>query len=245
MDKNIIKIVGLILGLIVIVAIILLLFIKGIKIGSFEVVSISGIGTKKDAVKKAKQNLEVVEGQYLANLKELENEKEDFSTQKDAYEKISDETITAITDATKEEEYFIEYLWITLGNYAAAHDLALAVIEPGGTVSQSTAANTVANSDDKTDVSTGTGINGNSQGVTTTANTATTENVVASATSSADALTVQVRGTYMDLADFVFEVENDKSLRFRLDNISMKSAGGTEVITSFNVKDFTVLKAIQ
>lgn len=47
------------------------------------------------------------------------------------------------------------------------------------------------------------------------------------------------------MADFVFEVENDKSLRFRLDNIKMKSAGGTEVLASFKVKDFTVLKELK
>ena len=48
-----------------------------------------------------------------------------------------------------------------------------------------------------------------------------------------------------DQVAVVFEVENDQSLRFRLDNIKMTSAGGTEVIASFNVKDFTVLKYLE
>ena len=63
--------------------------------------------------------------------------------------------------------------------------------------------------------------------------------------SDSNALTLQVKGSYINVADFVFEVENDKSLRFKLDNIKMKSAGGIEVVTSFNVKDFTVLKSLQ
>ena len=156
----------------------------------------------------------------------------------------------------------IEYLWITLGNYATKHNLSLAIIEPGGTVETATENTNTPN--DETMVSTGTGVTGDESGVNSTTNAATTGSptsgtqkaegteeekketqAIDNITVSANDLTVQVKGSYMNLADFVFEVENDKSLRFRLDNIKMKSAGGTEVITSFNVKDFTVLKYLE
>ena len=261
MDKNILKIIGLLVGLVVLVAAILFVAIKGLDIGIINAVSISGIGDRKQDVEVAKSELVIAESQYQVNMQSLEIAKKEFNTQKEAYELISDETIAAIKEATKEEEYFIEYLWITLGNYATAHNLSLAIIEPGGSVSTQTT--TTTTTEDPDAISTGTGITGNSQGVSSTTNAATTgsptsgvqqggttqttteESVTSGLTSSANALTVQVKGSYMDLADFVFEVENDKSLRFRLDNIKMKSAGGTQVITSFNVKDFTVLKSLE
>lgn len=261
MDKNILKIVGLLIGLIVLVAAILFVAIKGVDLGLINAVSIMGIGEKNQEVEAAKTSLALAESQYEVNIQSLEAAKKDFENQKEAYGLISDETISAIKEATKEEEYFIEYLWITLGNYATAHNLSLAIIEPGGTVSQPAASTTTG---DETEVSTGTGVTGNAEGVNSTTNAATTGSptsgtekgqnekeevqetpITSGLASSANDLTVQVKGSYIDLADFVFEVENDKSLRFRLDNIKMKSAGGTQVITSFNVKDFTVLKSLE
>ena len=261
MNKNIVKVIGLIVILVVLVAAIVFLLIKGISIGPINAVSVNGIAEKSEDVETAKEDLRKAEGQYESNVESLALSKKEYETQKEAYELISDEKIAAVKEATKEEEYLIEYLWITLGNYATAHDLDLAIIEPGGTVGGQNA-ETIPT--DETTVSTGTGVTGNASGVTSTTNAATTgsptsgtqkgENeeekettvtVVDGLTSSAEALTVQVKGNYIDLADFVFEVENDKSLRFRLDNIKMQSAGGTDVIASFNVKDFTVLKYLE
>lgn len=262
MNKSILKIIGLLLGLILIVAALLFVAINGIEFGKLNLVSITGIGEKKQSVDKAEEELALAELQYGTSVKTLETAKQNYDEEKEKYELISDETISAIKEATKEEEYFIEYLWITLGNYATKHNLALAVIEPGGKVSQSAETKPA----DDTTVSTGTGVTGNQSGVTSTTNAATTgsptsgtqknpddkedvankeESVTSGLSSSATALTVQIKGSYIDLADFVFEVENDKSLRFRLDNIKMKSAGGTQVIASFNVKDFRVLKSLE
>lgn len=257
MDKNIIKIIGLVVGLVVLVVIILLVLIKGVELGPIKAISIASISERGEAVEKAKADFETAETTYNANIQNLERAKKEFDTQKEAYELISDEKIAAVKEATKEEEYLIEYLWITLGNYATAHNLELAVIEPGGNSAGGSADTSATN--DITNVSTGTGVSGDASGVTSTPNAAATgsptsgtQGGAGQTTSAADglsadasALSVQVKGTYMDLADFVFEVENDKSLRFRLDNIKMTSAGGVDVTTSFKVKDFTVLKYLQ
>jgi len=262
MDKNVIKIIGLLVVLIVIVAAILFIAIEGVDLKIVNAISIADVSLKGEDVEKAKESLALAESQYEVNMQTLETAKKEFNDQKEAYELISDETLNAVKEATKEEEYFIEYLWIVLGNYATAHNLDLAVIEPGGTVGQEATSNSTT---DDTTVTTGTGVTGTNQGVNSTTNAATTgsptsgtqkdatetentvleESVTTGLTSSADALKVQVKGSYIDLADFVFEVENDKSLRFRLDNIQMRSAGGTQVITSFDVKDFTVLKSLE
>lgn len=259
MDKNIIKTIVLAVTLVIIVSAILYVAIKGINLGAFEIVSVSGITDKKSGIEEKENNLDIATGQYNINLDSLERAKENYNVEKNKYELITEEEIAIIKEATKEEEYFIEYLWITLGNYATAHKLDLAIIEPGGKVNQPT--KETSNTTNDTTVSTGTGITGNSSGVSSTTNAAATGSPTSGTekpnkgettpTASSDIvpsvkdLTVQVRGSYIDLADFVFEVENDNSLRFKLDNIKMKSAGGDQVLTSFNVKDFTVLKSVK
>jgi len=248
MDKNIIKITGLIAALIIVVGILIYLLLVGISVGPIHAVSVSGISEKGEAVEKAKNDLEVAETNYKGKIQALEKSKKEFKTEKENYELISDAEISAVKEATKEEEYLIEYLWITLGNYATKHNLQVAIVEPGGSTGEGDAGiESRTPTTDVTDVSTGTGVQGNASGVNNSGQEKkeeTTTSVTTGLTSSADALTVQIKGSYIDLADFVFEVENDRELRFRLDNIKMTSAGGTQVITSFNVKDFTVLKSL-
>ena len=257
MDKNIIKIIVLVVSLIAIVAAVVFLMIKGIGIGPINAVSVSEISNKKKSVELARLDLDKAKISYQQTKEKLESAKRQFNAEKQEYELISDETISIVKEATKEEEYLMEYLWITLGNYATAHNLALSVIEPGGKVAQPTTETKSTEKDDTT-VSTGTGVKGDASGVTVTTNAAATGSptdgtgtqeekeetnpAVNTSVPNSSALTVQIKGNYIDLADFVFEVENDKSLRFRLDNIKMTSAGGNEVTATFNVKDFTVLK---
>lgn len=38
------------------------------------------------------------------------------------------------------------------------------------------------------------------------------------------------------MSDFVFEVENDKELRFKLDNMEVTYVSGTTIKAKFNVK---------
>ena len=255
MNKDIFKIIGLIVALVALVGVILFILIKGVTLGDVNVVSVMGIGEKRDAIETANTNLNLAQTQYESTMKNLETEKKDFNSQKEAYELISDEKIAAVKEATKQEEYMIEYLWITLGNYATAHNLSIAVIEPGGTLSgnmnnatggstanQNAGGTTTSPISDASDVDSVGGIEG-IDGMDSLPTTPTTPEENEEITPGD--LTVQVTGTYMDLADFVFEVENDKSLRFRLDNIKMTSSGGTEVTTTFNVKDFTVLKYLR
>ena len=62
-----------------------------------------------------------------------------------------------------------------------------------------------------------------------------------SSSSDDSVLSIQVTGSYIDLCDFVFEIENDDSLRFKLDNISM--SGSSEAVTAtFDVKNTIVIK---
>ena len=53
---------------------------------------------------------------------------------------------------------------------------------------------------------------------------------------------ITVQGRYANVADFVFDVENDKSLRFRLDNIKMTYTENNAIQATFNVLNIKVKK---
>ena len=51
-----------------------------------------------------------------------------------------------------------------------------------------------------------------------------------------------VTGRYADVADFVFDVENDSSLKFKLDNIKMTYSKDNLIVASFDVLSLSVSK---
>ncbi|MEG0872568.1 MAG: hypothetical protein RSG48_01190, partial [Clostridia bacterium] len=53
---------------------------------------------------------------------------------------------------------------------------------------------------------------------------------------------IQVSGSYIDVSDFIFEVENDKDLRFKLDNISIEYVSGNKIKANFDVKNLSIKK---
>ena len=54
-------------------------------------------------------------------------------------------------------------------------------------------------------------------------------------------LKINISGTYMNVSDFIFEVENDSELKFKLDNISMQPTGDG-VSATFDVKNMIIVK---
>ena len=253
MNKTVIKIIIVSAVLLVTIGVIILLAVVKINLGFVETASIKSISERNTSISKEGSKLAVLEKSYEDKDAELKAAETEYNQQIKRYEAISDETLQIIKEATMEKEYSLEYLWITLGNYAKAHKLSIAIIEPGGTVGGNTETTPKAGEDIGATVNTGTGVRADASGKVTNDNEKAAENkdtadgedkvtVTEGLSASTDAATIQVKGDYINLADFVYEVENDKDLRFRLDNISMKSAGGSEVIASFKVKNLTLMK---
>lgn len=259
------------------ISIILLLvfMLLGVNIGFFRIPSISYILSEYNLVKKAEKELTTTQDNYYNATNSLEKAQSEYNRQKNKYNSISDETINIIKEATTEETYNLEYMWIKLGNYAKKNNLEIVMVEPGGqtdsssqntssTTTTSNNASTTANNNtsnttttttttatNNTSNTTTTNTNTNTTTTTTSGNNASTENKdnktsdnKTSNTSSTDSsvLKIQVTGSYMNTADFIFEVENDTALRFKLDNISMDYVKGTTIKTSFNVKNIVVNK---
>ncbi len=202
------------------------LLVTGLELGNFRVLPVSELISQKDEIDKRQSDLDLQLTRYEQSIKESENAKTQFAAQKAKYESISNETIKIIEEATTEESYNIEYMWIKLGNYAKKNNLSIVVVEPGGTANAPVDNNATA-----TTTST-------SSSNTTTQDNTVTDNVI----SSGNALQIQIEGSYMNVSDFIFEVENDTELKFKLDNISMTYVGGTTIKTTFNVKNITINK---
>lgn len=172
---------------------------------------------------KTKESEVVTEKSTYNNLKNtLESAKTSYSKEKTKYEAISEETINIIKESNTEENYSLEYMWIKLGNYAKRNNLSLVIAEPGNTYE--------APSEDSSSTAT------EDDSVVEKSDNAPTKN------SSNGVLKIQVTGSYIDLSDFIFEVENDKELKFKLDNISMEYVSGTTIKTTFDVKNIVITK---
>ncbi len=169
--------------------------LKTVSLGNVKALSIEDMKAKDMELKAATAELEVAKIQFDAANNNLEEAKKSYNTAKDAYNSVSEDKINTIKEATKEEHYYIDWLWIVLGGYADNNNLALTVIDPR-------------------------------QG---------------SEASAKGTIKIKLVGRYSDITDFVFEVENDNDLKFKLDNMVMEYSENNKVSATFDVLSMEVL----
>lgn len=215
-NKNIIVAI-----LVLVVLSIFLILLLLVDIPVLNTLSIKGILNKRSELMQKEAELVKEQDSYKKFIANVENLKNDYQKEKTKYEAISDETIKIITDANTTEKYSLEYMWIKLGNYATKNNLTIVMVEPGNT-------NTLNEGEQTTD-----------QSVVEQNNKKEDTKAVAD---NSGVLQIQVTGSYIDLSDFIFEVENDTELRFKLDNISMQLVSGTTIKTTFDVKNIIINK---
>ena len=222
------KIVIAVLVLLVLLAGIIAIALVDVPIlGTLSVKSI--IGKRQEIIAKEAELINE-QNTYDTTLIKLEDTKTSYETEKTKYEAISDETIKIIQEANTLENYSLEYMWIRLGNYAKRNNLTFIMVEPNNDpilenneIDEENEDKSVVE-EDKTSES-------NEEDI-----------VKDTAVGNGEALKIQVTGSYLDLADFIFEVENDSELRFKLDNISMELVSGTVVRATFDVKNIIINK---
>lgn len=183
------------LTLILLIAGLTFVTLKTVSIGNIKALSIEDMKAKDVELEIAMAELEVAKVQYNAANVNLESAKKAYDTAKNAYNNISEDKIETIKEATREEHYYIDWLWIVLGEYAESNDLVLSVIDPRQE-NEKSAEGTVK---------------------------------------------IKLIGRYSDITDFVFEVENDNDLKFKLDNMLMEYDGNNKVSATFDVLSMEVL----
>lgn len=235
------KLTMLILGIIVIVMLIVVFALVDVNILGIKTLSISGIKRKADLANSLNLSFEQTQAKYNQMIIERTMAEKEYEKQKTKYATISDETISLIKDVTKDQKYMIEYLWIVLGDYAEDNNLKLVVMEPNQMATFNIESGQVAVKEAKqtgiASVTTPTG-----QKTSTSGNqTNTTEKIIISPVTNSNTVKILLIGEYEDITDFVFEVENDKNLKFKLDNMSMQYAGNNYVLSQFDVLGMSVL----
>ena len=249
-NKKMIIISSILAGAIILLLILMLL---GVNLYVVNIPSVSSLIEKYNMVKKSEKELSTVQGTYYTTVNNLENAKNDYNKQKNKYNSLSDETINVIKEATTEESYNLEYMWIKLGNYAKKNNLEIVMVEPGGQQASSSSNKSSGTSTDNksqtttttTTTNTNTNTNTNTKDRTSNSGSSNSTNLSDSSSkvnSSDSVLKIEIKGSYMNISDFIFEVENDTALRFKLDNISMDYVEGTTVKASFDVKNIVVNK---
>ncbi len=221
--KKYLKLIILSAVLVTVITLITLVMIFDMDLGLFKSLSISGIEQKKMSVDALMLEQKMEEINNSLAKEKLEISKNSYDVAKQTYENIDESTIEIVQEATKEEKYFIEYLWIVLGNYASANNLGISIITPDSTIVSE-------------NQNTENGQNENKE------QTEGTTNIDTSLSSISNGIKIKIEGRYANVADFVFDVENDKSLRFRLDNIKMAYAGDNTIQAIFDVLSLSVLK---
>lgn len=290
MSKNLIKLIVSSVLLIFFIGMCVLFSLKNVNVaGSLEFLSIQGLIARKDDVLKKEQELTAQQKEYTQTLGKLTEAQNTFDKEKNKYEAISDETIEIIKEATTQDNYNMEYIWIKLGNYAKKNNLSLIVIEPGAddsaiskdattnnSKSTTTTTNTTTNSTDANKASSNSSSTNNTSNSnnsstqstsgtkttsSSTSNQATTNSNQTTSNGSTDltngtdsslqvedstkddtTMKIQLQGSYIDISDFIFEVENDDELKFKLDNIRIEYVEGTTIKATFDVKNTIIVK---
>ncbi|MBR5227815.1 MAG: hypothetical protein IKV94_04165 [Clostridia bacterium] len=183
--------------LIVLIALTTLLALNDFSIANIDILSIKGMQNKKQELTLKEAELTVAEVGFQSATSALQNAKDAYAASKNKYDAITDEQIETIKEATKEDHYYIDWLWIVVGEYAEENNLTLNVID-----------SRTGNSD---------------------------------VDSAQGTIKIKVLGRYEDIANFVFEIENDNELRFKLDNMAMEYSKDNKVIATFDVLSMEVL----
>ena len=185
--------------LLVLIAVLILsgfVLIKGFEYKDISVMPLLDVIEYTDKIEKEKLELSLATAEYNTRKTNLEKEKENYADMKSKYENVSQEEIDTILEAYKKYKYDLEWLWITLGNYARTNNLQIVINEP-------------ENPDSASDIL------GN--------------------------LGLTVRGRYLDIVDFVFDIENDKELLFKLDNMNMTYDNDNKIVATFDILTMNVI----
>lgn len=181
-------------GIIILVSITVLVFVglRGIKIGSFEMPSVSQLKEKNEELNEKINEANVLASiNYPDNAETLEETFQKYLKQKQTYEELVGVTNGVDSEIYETKQYDIGYLWRVLGKYATNRKLSLGIDVKKNTVSKSYNIN------------------------------------------------FAVSGKYVNISQFITDIENDSDLYFRIYNFKISGSG--EIITAtFTVKNINI-----
>lgn len=119
-----------IISIIILVSIILLavMMFRGIKIGNFEILSISQLKEKNDLLdKRIETASELTSVDYPKKIETLDKSFDEYKIKKEKYNELTGETTENIEEMYETKQYDISYLWRVLGKYAENRSLSIGI----------------------------------------------------------------------------------------------------------------------
>lgn len=119
-----------IITIIILVSIILLavMMFRGIKIGNFEILSISQLKEKNDLLdKRIEAASELTSVDYPKKIETLDKSFDEYKLEKEKYEELTGNSIGNIEEMYETKQYDISYLWRVLGKYAENRSLSIGI----------------------------------------------------------------------------------------------------------------------
>lgn len=119
-----------IITIIILVSIVLLAFMmfRGVKIGSFEILSISQLKEKNDLLdKRIEAASELTSVDYPKKIETLDKSFDEYKLEKEKYEELTGNSIGNIEEMYETKQYDISYLWRVLGKYAENRNLSIGI----------------------------------------------------------------------------------------------------------------------
>lgn len=242
MKKDYIKFAVAILVLVLLSLVIGFFMTNDLEIFGHKIRAIKGYSETLSELVGSENGFEVTSNSQKAKIKELEQAKKDFEIEKDKYEKIPDSTIEMIKNASKKEKYSLEYLWVRIGQYAKKYNLNISLIEPGGTI---VAEEEAKPEEPKEEVKPEDELPKPPEKPLEAPSVKPGEEKPGEEKPEKDKKSknyrIQAIGNYDKIADFVYAIETDETLRFKLDNIVMES---TEqgISARFEIKNLDIIE---
>ena len=112
--------------LLISIILVLILAVFGLKIGNFEIPSISKLVNRNKEVNANLEKLtQLTSEQYPTQVSKLETSTDDLKKQREKYEEVSGFSADDIDKALESQNYDIVYLWNVIGQYATKNKLKL------------------------------------------------------------------------------------------------------------------------
>lgn len=183
--------VMLIIFLLSLILLVLGIFV-GIKIGSFQILSVSELKEKSQSLdNKLEKVSELTSIEYPKTIDTLEETYEKYNIQKQKYEELSGFTEDNKDEIYETKQYDIGYLWKIIGKYATSYNIQI-------------------------------GMDVKSENVSNLYN-----------------LQFNISGQYVNISEFIKELENNSDLSFRIYNFKM--SGNSETVNaSFLIKNVSI-----
>ena len=239
---------------------------RGYSIGTISILSFGGLKEKDNALQsKIDQITSLATVDFENETNSINENKDKLTDAKNEYEDLVTVNPENGEVSRQLQQYEAEYLWTKIGNHAKKEGVTLKIditkaFEPTVTKKseQKTDENTQENTDQETEQSAEDIIDQATENVTEQADEEETEEDTTQEETKSEEdkkqadkkfdLKFAAIGSYVGIADFIYDIENDSTLGFKIEEFNMDSSedtASTRLVATFTCKDIAIANITQ